>query len=77
MNQSLPYILLFGLALIGALSLMTLLHDLRTGKSRLAHEEHDSSRDQLPLNYWLGVASKAAGVVLALVLVILVYNHLL
>ncbi len=77
MNESLPEILLIALAVIGSLSLMGLLRDLRTGTSRLAHETHDVAREQLPLNYWLGVASKAAGVAVSLVLAVVVIHQLM
>lgn len=77
MNQSLPYILLGALALIGVLCIIALLHDLRTGTSRLAHESHDVRRDELPLNFWLGIASKAGGAAMALVLAVAVIYRLM
>jgi hypothetical protein len=55
--------------LICALCVWGIVHDLQTGKSRLAHESHDVSREDLPLNFWLGVGSKAAGATLALALI--------
>lgn len=76
MNQSLPYILLGALALIGVLCVMAVLHDLRTETSRLAHESHDLRRGELPLNFWLGVASKAGGAAMALILAVAVVHRL-
>ena len=76
MDRSLAYILLCALALIGVLCLLGVLRDLRSGKSRLAHETHDSRRDELPLNFWLGVAGKGAGAALGLVLAIAVLTRL-
>lgn len=64
----------FQLALFGALLLIALLSglaaigDLRTGTNRFAHSHHDVRRDQLPLNFWMGVASKGIAAVAALVI---------
>ena len=77
MDWSLPYILLGALALIGGLCGLAVLRDLRTGTSRLAHENQDVRREVLPLNFWLGVASKGAGAVTALVLAMAVVYGLL
>ena len=76
-NLSLPYILLSALGLIGVLCVMGVVRDLRTGTSRLAHDEHDVLRQQLPLNFWLAIGSKVAGAAMALVLAIAVVTRLL
>ena len=76
MDRSLAYILLCALAAIGLLCILGVLSDLRSGTSRMAHESHDMRREDLPLNFWLGVASKAAGAALALVLAIAVVSRL-
>lgn len=77
MNASLPYLLLGALVLIGVLCVLGLLSDLRTGTSRLAHEHHDVRRDELPLNFWIGVASKGLGAATALILSIAVIQRLM
>lgn len=77
MNVSLPDILLFALAVFASLNFIALLRDLRTGTSRLAHESHDVTREKLPLNFWIGVASKAAGLTLALALGAVVFIYLM
>lgn len=41
-------------------------NDFKNGSSRHAHEEIESSRDQLPLNFWMGVGSKIFSMILAL-----------
>ena len=77
MTVSLPNILLFALAAFASINFIALLHDLRTGTSRLAHESQDVTREQMPLNFWLGVASKAAGLTLALALGAMMFIHLM
>lgn len=58
------YVILIVLVLISFLCGWAAVADLASGTTRMAHEEHDSSRQTLPLNYWLGVSSKIAGAVL-------------
>ncbi len=77
MNEGLPVILLGGLTLICLMCVLGIVYDLRTGTSRLAHESHDVRRHELPLNFWLGVGSKAAGAATALILGVLVVQHLM
>lgn len=77
MTVSLPYILLLALAVFASLNFIALLRDLRTGTSRFAHESQDVTREQLPLNFWLGVASKAAGMTLALALGVVVFIRMM
>ncbi|MBO6610148.1 hypothetical protein [Altererythrobacter sp.] len=48
-----------------------LFHDLRHGRSKFVHEEHSSSRAEMPLNYWLAILSKVAGLLTSLAVAIL------
>ena len=57
------YVVLVTLVLISIFCAWAAIADLRSGTTRMAHEEHDVSRQTLPLNYWLGVSSKIAGAV--------------
>ena len=75
--MSLPFILLGALVLIGALCVLGLVSDLRSGASRLAHEDEDMRRDVLPMNFWLGVSSKGLGAATALVLSLAVIHWLM
>lgn len=70
MDPSLTVFLIGGLSLVFLVCVVGLIGDLRSGRSRLAHEGHDNHRDVLPLNYWLGVGSKGAGALLALSLLV-------
>lgn len=48
-----------------------LIHDLRQGRSKFVHEESASSREELPLNFWLAILSKVAGLLTAMAMTIL------
>ena len=63
------------LALVGLASAWGIGNDLRSGTSRMAHEDHESPRDRLPLNYWLGVGAKFAGLILAIVLALFLISQ--
>ena len=56
------------LAFLGAFAARSMLADLRSGTSGMVHEQARYTREDLPLNYWLAVGSKALAVGLAVVL---------
>lgn len=65
-NVAIVFLLLVaGICLWGAAS------DLRSGSSRLAHEDVQYSKSALPLNFWLAAGSKFSASVAAVVLIIL------
>jgi hypothetical protein len=74
MSTALPYLLIGGLALIAGLCTLAVINDLRTGTSRFASSLYDVRRKELPLNFWLGVASKAVGALTALLLIIAIVS---
>ena len=70
MDESFDTIATIFLTLVGAGCLYSVYADLKHDRGRMAHELHDYSRKELPLNFWLGVASKGAGAVVAVALII-------
>ena len=57
---------------VGVICLWSVVSDIRSGTSHLAHEEISSSRRTLPLKFWLGVGSKFVGFITAVVIVAIV-----
>ena len=58
------------LVLVSVLCLWGAFSDVRSGSSRMAHEDVQYSRGALPLNFWLAAGSKFSASVAALVLII-------
>lgn len=50
---------------VGLVCGLGVISDIRTGKSRQAHEDVGAAREQLPLNYWMGVGQKLFGMLAA------------
>ena len=72
MTGSLQLVFFGALLLIAVLSALAAVGDLRTGTNRFAHSHHDVHSDQLPLNFWMGVASKVIAATIALILAFVV-----
>ena len=62
------YLVTLGVIFFGLLALvcgMGAISDIRHGSSRQAHEEVGAKREQLPLNFWMGVGQKVFAMIAA------------